>query len=330
MKKNYFLNFEIFACSVFLLIFANSFGQIYNNGPFSTGATSTGGTAAPTGYTWSELQTPATSYGISGFYFTSMTSDFSVADDFVVPTGATWNITGAAFFGYQTGFAGTTIPINNLRVRIWNGDPSLVTSTVVYGNMTTSVLDATASGDGLVYRTLGSPTGTTRKVWRFNAAFTVSLPAGTYWIEYQAHATNDGSVFFPPVTILNTFTNPAWNAKQRNGATWAAVTDAGSTFAVAAPFQLFGTITLGVSENEFSSKVSLYPNPAKNSLTVSDASKSTDATIEITDISGRIVKSVKAGFSNDVIINVSDLTSGNYILKLKSEKGTAIKKFIKI
>ena len=96
------------------------------------------------------------------------------------------------------------------------------------------------------------------------------------------------------------------------------------------PFIINGTIVLGTNDNQFSNKVALYPNPAKNTLTISDASNSANASIEITDISGRIVKSLNAGFSNELVINVSELTSGNYILKLKSENGTAVKKFIKM
>lgn len=88
--------------------------------------------------------------------------------------------------------------------------------------------------------------------------------------------------------------------------------------------------TLMVDGFNFAEAITLYPNPAKNTLTISDASNSANASIEITDISGRIVKSLNAGFSNELVINVSELTAGNYILKLKSENGTAVKKFIKM
>lgn len=317
-------------CCLFVLGIAQTIDaqQIFTNGSISTGATSTNSTAAPAGYTWSEIQAPNTTLGAGAIYNNAATADLSLADDFVVPAGQTWNITSAEFFGYQTGYAGTTIPIDVLRVRIWNGDPSVGTPTVVFGDMTTNVLNASGSGEAFVYRT-STVTGTTRKVWLFKANVTASLPAGTYWIEYQVHATNDGNAFFPPVTILNTTSDPSWNAKQRSGAAWAALLDGGSTNALAAPFNLDGTV-LAVNALEFSSKVSLYPNPVANSITISDASNSTDGLLEIFDITGRLVKSMNSSFEFDLTINVTDLTSGNYILKLKTENGTAVKKFMKL
>lgn len=302
--------------------------QIYTNGPISTGATSTNSTVAPVGYTWSELQTPNTTLGASGFNNNALTNDFSIADDFVVPTGETWNLTSVEVFGYQTGYAGTTIPIDAIKVRIWNGDPSVVTSTIVFGDMTTNVLNATNSSEAFVYRT-SATTGTTRKIWKFTANVTVSLPAGTYWLEYQTHATNDASVFFPPVTILNTLSSPTWNGKQRNGATWAALLDGGSTNQLAAPFNFNGAV-LASEKYEFEAKVSIYPNPAGNSMTVSDGSKSEEGLLEIFDITGRVVKSLNSSFNSDIVLDVSDLNTGNYILKLKSENGSTVKKFVKL
>lgn len=317
-------------CFVLLCAFSYSLNAqiIFTNGPISTGATSTSATAAPTGYTWSELQTPNTSLGASAFYATTVVNDFSLADDFVVPAGQTWNITSVNVFGYQTNHALTTIPIDVLRIRIWNGDPALGTSTVVFGNMTTNVLNTAASGDALVYRTAAA-TNTARKVWSFNANVATSLTAGTYWIEYQVHAINDGSIFFPPVTILNTLSSPTWNAKQRNAAAWANLTDGGSLNTLAAPFELNGTV-LGIDSKEFSSNITLYPNPANNLITISDGTKSSDGLVEIYDITGRMVKTLNSSFDSDVAIDISNFSSGNYILKLKSENGIAVKKFLKL
>ncbi|STC96737.1 hypothetical protein [Chryseobacterium carnipullorum] len=70
----------------------------------STGATSKGGTAAPTGYTWSELQNNTgnttesnTSLGLGGT-FSSSTASFFLADDFTVPAGSSWQMTTIDFF----------------------------------------------------------------------------------------------------------------------------------------------------------------------------------------------------------------------------------------
>ena len=147
----------LFACTSVV-----SAQQIYTNGPIATGTVSTNSTAAPVGYSWSELQTPNSSLGLSGYYNNALTTNFALADDFVVPVGETWNISSLNVFGYQTSYAGTTIPIDAIRVRIWNGDPSLGTSSIVFGDMTTNVLNAAGSGEEFVYRT-STATGTTRK-----------------------------------------------------------------------------------------------------------------------------------------------------------------------
>lgn len=324
--------------------------QIYSNGALSTGATSVSGVAAPTGYTWSEMQTATgnnavanTSLGFSCFYNTAASTNNRLADDFLVPAGQTFNITSFDFFCYQTNYAGTAVPIDGLRIQIWNGDPQLGTSTLVAGDMTTNVYNAANSSDALMYRIANSlyPTatapGTARKVWKIRGNITASLPAGTYWVVYQAHSTDNLGFFAPPVTAVGSRGLAGWNAKQYSvpTTTWTPITDGGNPATTPVvpqdmPFNINGTIVLGTNENEFSNKVALYPNPAKNTLTISDASNSSNASVEITDISGRIVKSLNAGFSNELVINVAELTSGNYILKLKSENGTAVKKFIKM
>ena len=78
--------------------------QTYVNSNLSTGATATGGTAAPAGTTWSELQPGSGTFGVGA----SITNGIRLADDFVVPAGNTWNLTSMTFYGYQTGFAGAT------------------------------------------------------------------------------------------------------------------------------------------------------------------------------------------------------------------------------
>jgi hypothetical protein len=313
--------------AITIIASCNSYAQLlYSNGPISTGATHIAtSTAAPAGYTWSELQTPGTSIGFSGFYNNALTSNFALAEDFVVPVGQTWNLTNVNVYGYQTSFAGATVPIDVLRIRIWNGDPSLGTSTVVYGDMTTNVLNAAGSGEEFVYR-VATTTGTTRKVWRFNAAITTSLTAGTYWIEYQVHAINDASVFVPPVTILGTQSDPSWTAKQRNAATWAGMIDAGSTFNKSIPFQLIDS-SLGLNSNELASSFKMYPMPVRdicnfklNENTLLEANS-----VSIYDLKGSLVlnkKIIKNG--SDFSINVSNLEAGMYLVKIIDVEGKSI------
>ncbi len=324
MKKITLLSLQ---CMFFLAFTQVLNAQIYTNGPFSTGATSTNGTAAPAGFTWSELEVPNTSLGVGGIYNTAGTTNLTLADDFVVPVGQTWNVTAINVFGYQTGFVGTTVPpIDVLRVRIWNGDPTNAASTVVAGDLTTNRLNVANSPQAFVYRT-ATVTGTTRRIWKYNANLVATLPAGTYWIEYQVHATNDAAAFFPPVTILGTLSDPTWNAKQSTAGVWANLADGGSTNLLAVPFEIIGT--LGVDENTFEASISLSPNPVRDILSISVPTNTIVNSYQIFDINGKMVNTFNSTTSSISEINVSELSVGNYILKLNSDKGTASKKFIK-
>lgn len=329
--------------------------QIYTNGGLSTGATSGSGTAAPAGYTWSECQNETgnttesnTNAGYTGIYNTAGTLNFQLADNFVVPAGQQWNVTSVDVFGYQTGSAAATNPFNALRVQIFNGDPSSG-GTPVAGNLTTNIMDGANSTAALVYRIFNSTTpapgtaaGTTRKVWRLRGTLAATLPAGTYWVVYQAHTTNDATAFFPSVTISGSRGLAGWNAKQNVVAStdvaavlgWADVVDAGNPatapdFPQDMPFVINGTVTLGVDENSFEASVSLSPNPTKNVLSIAAPTDTTINGYEIFDVNGKVVKALSSSSSSISEINVSELSVGNYIIKLKSDNGMATKKFIK-
>jgi hypothetical protein len=82
--------------------------------------------------------------------------------------------------------------------------------------------------------------------------------------------------------------------------------------------------TLGLQENDFINNISVYPNPVNNILnfkTELNVSK-----IEIYDIAGRILSS-NSVFENK--IDISELKTGNYILKLFTEKGIMNTKIMK-
>lgn len=163
----------------FLTLFTGLAGaQTYTNGPLSTGATSSTGTAAPTGYTWSEVQAGNTNAGFGA----NITAGFTVADDFTVPAGG-WNLTTARFYAYSTGFAGTTSPFVDVRIQIFNTDPSVGSPTPIFGNLTTNRF--VSSADANMYRIFNGAPGTTRRIWEIVANINTSLTPGTYWIEWQ-------------------------------------------------------------------------------------------------------------------------------------------------
>ncbi|PXY45092.1 pectate lyase family protein [Flavobacterium hydrophilum] len=83
--------------------------------------------------------------------------------------------------------------------------------------------------------------------------------------------------------------------------------------------------TLGLGDNVLASKLAVYPNPVSDQLFISSEDKKVENVV-IYSLSGFVVKNI----SNEVeSVDVSDLASGNYIVKLTTDQGTAIKKIIK-
>jgi hypothetical protein len=88
-------------------------------------------------------------------------------------------------------------------------------------------------------------------------------------------------------------------------------------------------ILLGAKSNSIANnKFTVYPNPVKNVVNVSNADASISS-IEITDLNGRVVKTLNVTSLTDVQVTVSDLSQGVYMMKITSDKGTAVKKIIK-
>ncbi|RYZ17871.1 MAG: T9SS type A sorting domain-containing protein, partial [Sphingobacteriales bacterium] len=73
--------------------------------------------------------------------------------------------------------------------------------------------------------------------------------------------------------------------------------------------------------------VSIYPNPAQNSIFVSG--EITGATVSFTDLTGRTVLTQKLP-AGSTKIDVSSLTSGTYILRVSNSSGNKIQKVVKL
>jgi hypothetical protein len=86
--------------------------------------------------------------------------------------------------------------------------------------------------------------------------------------------------------------------------------------------------TLLSTPNFESSYISVYPNPASNMVTVSNSANSMINSIEMTDMNGRVVKTQNINAVNGQV-SISDLSTGIYMMKIKTDLGTAVKKVIK-
>ncbi len=345
MKKITLSNFKLpllgFAAATFLFG-AEAYAQPYINGNLSTGSVSKSGVSAPAGYTWSEVQNipgEAVSNATTGVGAQiAETGGNRVADNFIVPAGETWTISKMTFYAYQTGYAGTTSPFTDIRVRIQNAAPNSGSSMIVFGDLTTNVM--TATSDAMIYRipNTTTPAGTApamnRKIWKIEATVNAILSEGNYWVEWQQLATG-GSNFSPPSTVIDVRTMPGYNALQWLGDTsvWNPLVDTGNPataddVALDMPFKIDYTVqSMAVSEKSFSAGISVFPNPARNTLNITSETVLENA--EIYDVTGRLVKSIKFNGMVTNTINVNSLSGGNYIVKLKSGDNVVARKFIK-
>lgn len=133
-------------------------------------------------------------------------------------------------------------------------------------------------------------------------------------------ANNDGYIAFkiktlPTLKVGDTFTNDASIYFDYN---FPIVTNkATSTFK-----------TLGTQDFEFSNYFTLYPNPAKEVLNITAKETIEMQSISVYNTLGQLVL-VVLDVEKISQIDVSNLASGNYFIKINSDKGTSNTKFIK-
>ena len=85
--------------------------------------------------------------------------------------------------------------------------------------------------------------------------------------------------------------------------------------------------TLG-TESFFTSNFRMYPNPSSSVINLSSSTTQIQSA-QLTDINGRIVKNVSLNGVSEAQINVSDLNTGMYFLKVQSDRGTGTAKVMK-
>ncbi len=134
-------------------------------------------------------------------------------------------------------------------------------------------------------------------------------------------ANNDGYVAFkiktkPTLVVGDTFTNEANIYFDYN---FPILTNkATSTFQT----------TLATQDFEFLNYFTVFPNPANEDLNITNAKNIVVQSITVYDVLGQLVIAIPNAKSVSTI-DVSNLKTGNYFIKVKSDKGSSSTKFIK-
>jgi hypothetical protein len=142
-----------------------------------------------------------------------------------------------------------------------------------------------------------------------------------YWNQSaQVNSFSSSSVY------LSHYTGGAWDA----AATAQATAHAGGMYSVSrtgitsfSPFAVFSGYAAGISEVNDNASFSSYPNPAKNTMTVSVNSKTAD-NIKVFDVLGNQV-AIYPVRGASTIIDISNLNSGVYLLSVNN----TTQKFVK-
>lgn len=83
------------------------------------------------------------------------------------------------------------------------------------------------------------------------------------------------------------------------------------------------------TKDHLASKFAIYPNPTKDVVNISNAGNILVSNIAVVDLNGRTVKTVQFDGTTEAQINISELSSGVYMMNVTSDKGTITKKIVK-
>jgi hypothetical protein len=89
------------------------------------------------------------------------------------------------------------------------------------------------------------------------------------------------------------------------------------------------TVNVGVEEIAWEDQLNIYPNPVTDVLNVQWNNTTETATLSIRDLSGRLVFSERVANGN-AVLELSTLSSGNYILELQTGQSTLRKQVVKL
>ena len=85
----------------------------------------------------------------------------------------------------------------------------------------------------------------------------------------------------------------------------------------------------GILSKSHSNAIQIYPNPARALIHVKYAPYTIVSTIQVTDVTGRVVRTFSPDGSNkELAIDISALSHGTYFVRAKTENGTLSSKFI--
>ena len=277
---------------------------LYDNGPL---ANAPGG-----GFGGADASVLQTALGLGTYGFGhQIANNNSMGDDFTI-TGEDWQIDQMQFFAYQTGST-TTSTITDVRVQIWNGDPT-AGGTVIWGDLTTNRLATSTFSN--IYRSIDTdPLASNRPAMVQTVTIGTTLTAGTYWVQWMTGGTLASGPWAPPITITGTTTTG--NAKQNLAGVWGDALDA--TFPQGIPFIVIGSVVGGgnIFTDNFDSYIAGQQLACQNPVdwtTWSNLPCSAEDAFISTNYAYSGANSTVIVQNNDLVKPLGDKTSGKWYM----------------
>ena len=149
-------------------------------------------------------------------------------------------------------------------------------------------------------------------------------------------ATDNGSSTTPPTTYQMGPWYPNWSFNQYS---WTGsvtgISGSGLDMDVfngnlAAFKTLMGCTTTSVPDKIIDNNFILYPNPANNNITIeySSLNNNKEKLALVYNIQGQLLQQLPL-LQNKTVVDISNFTNGMYFVKIKTENGVIVKKFVK-
>ena len=192
-----------------------------------------------------------------------------MADDFTISDPGGWQIDTITFFAYQTNAPSSPSPITGVYYQIWDGPPNDPGSSVIFGDLVTNRLITSTFTN--IQRDSGTSTcANNRYIFADVASAGVTLPPGSYWLDWMTDGSLASGPWAPPITILGqTTTGNALQYTTSSGA-WGPANDSGTGTQQGMPFIIEGAIG-GGSLNPPCRNATVTINPGNITVAVDPA-----------------------------------------------------------
>lgn len=98
---------------------------------------------------------------------------------------------------------------------------------------------------------------------------------------------------------------------------------------VSEPFTVIVSLTIGITDNPFEADFKVYPNPAKNNITLDLGTNFNKTTLTILNVKGQIIESYSFRKKQVISVNIENYATGLYLFKIDADDQEATIRIIK-